>query len=94
MEIRNQPLKREAILGEHEMKKAVRQGKWKLLSRVQLAGKQYKSEPGELYNIETERTEAHNLAVANPALVKKMSQLWEAYAQRTHVCPARWTEAK
>jgi len=50
----NKPIQREAIYWEHEGNRAVRQGKWKLVSK----------HPGqwELYDIEADRTELTDLA--------------------------------
>ena len=48
--------------------RAIRQGKWKLVSAKQ--GK------GELYNLENDRTELNNLADKFPEKVKKLSFEW------------------
>ena len=52
------PLGERAIFWEHEGNRAVRQGKWKLVSK----------HPGgwELYDIDADRTEMHDLAAQNP----------------------------
>jgi arylsulfatase A-like enzyme len=67
----------QTIFWEHEGNRAVRQREWKLVSRF----------PGdwELYNMDTDRTEIHNVAEAHPQLVTKMSALWDAYAARSNV---------
>jgi arylsulfatase len=70
-----------AIYFEHEHNRAVRQGKWKLVS-VHPAGDQW-----ELYDMEADRSEMNNLAAKNPEMVKQLSQQWEAWAKRTHVEP-------
>jgi arylsulfatase len=75
----NQPLEREYLAWEHEGNRAIREGKWKLVS---LAGA-----PWELYDMEIDRVEMHDLAAHEPARVKEMSAKWEAWAQRTHVYP-------
>ena len=90
----NKPLNREAIFWEHEMNKAVRMGKWKLLSEAKLTGMNYKAGPWELYDIDADRSEEHNLAASNPVLVEKMIKLWETYAHKTQVYPSPWTEIK
>ena len=73
-----------ALCWEHEGNRAVRQGKWKLVSR----------HPGkwELYDLEADRTEMHDLAAANPARVKDMAAVHEAWAKRVGVLP--WEDVR
>jgi arylsulfatase len=68
-----------AIFWEHEGNRAVRQGKWKLVSRY----------PGkwELYDIEADRTELHDLAADHPDKVRELVGLYEGWAQRANVVP-------
>ena len=79
-----QPIDREAVFWEHEGNRAVRSGKWKLVSRY----------PGEweLYDLVADRTEAHDLAVAEPARVADLAALWDDWAARTGVVP--WDEIR
>jgi len=67
------------LFWEHEGNRAMRLGKWKLVSRY----------PGdwELYDTENDRTELTNLAETNPEQVKKMSALYQAWADRCGVIP-------
>ena len=69
----------EAIYWEHEGNRAVRMGKWKLVSR----------RPGkwELYDMEADRTELEDLAARHPDAVKKMTAVYEAWAKRCGVVP-------
>ncbi|WP_408011073.1 arylsulfatase [Pseudalkalibacillus sp. A8] len=66
---------------EHEQHCGVRRGKWKL-SKI-------KEMDWELYDMENDRTELHNLKDIYPELVEEMKQTWEAWAQRTNVYPRR-----
>jgi arylsulfatase len=69
---------------EHEGNRAIRKGKWKL---VTLAN----SKTGwELYDIDSDRSESHNLAAKHPDIVKELSAAYDAWAQRCGVVP--WNE--
>lgn len=68
------------IFWEHEGNRAVREGKWKLVAKG-IDGK------WELYDMETDRTELHDLANANPDRVKEMTTAWQAWAERAQVLP-------
>jgi arylsulfatase A-like enzyme len=70
--VRSQP-----IFFNHEDNRAVRDGRWKL---VALAG-----QPWELYDIQTDRTELHDLASQHPDRVVGMSQQYQQWAKRTRV---------
>ena len=79
----NEQLEREALFWEHEGNRAVRVGSWKLVAKGP-AGK------WELYQIEKDRSELHDLAEREPARVKAMTAQWEAYAYRAKVLPWIW----
>jgi arylsulfatase len=75
-----QPLTRpNPIFWEHEGNRAIRRGKWKAV--MKLKG------PWELYDIEADRTEQHNLIDEQPALAKELIAAWEAWAKRADVGP-------
>jgi arylsulfatase len=46
-------------------------------------------EPWELYDIEADRTEQHDLASERPELAKQLADDWKAWAVRADVDP--WT---
>jgi len=75
----NKPIQREAIYWEHEGNRAVRQGKWKLVSK----------RPGrwELYDMEADRTELTSLAEKHPEKVEQLKALYESWAARCGVQP-------
>ncbi len=68
-----------AIYWEHEGNRAVREGKWKLVSRF--------PDQWELYDLEADRTELHDVAAAEPARVKRMSGMYSVWAERVGVVP-------
>lgn len=64
---------------EHEGNRAVRQGKWKLVARHQ--------SPWELYDIEADRSELHDLGGKHPAKVAELSAVYAEWAKRCGVLP-------
>lgn len=80
------PLDREAIYWEREGNRAIRMGEWKLVAKGP-AG------PCELYDIDADRAEMHDLAAPEPQRVAAMAAKWEAWAKRTGVVPWTWKPA-
>lgn len=81
-------VRRDALYFEHHLNCAIRDGQWKLVR---------KGNPGqgtvqawELYDMEADRTEQHDLAAARPKEVKELTAKWEAWAHRAHVKPWPW----
>jgi arylsulfatase A-like enzyme len=78
-----QPIEREAIYWEHEGNRAIRVGNWKLVAKGP-AGK------WELYDIDRDRTELHDLSSQQPQRLKEMVPQWEKWARRANVVPWIW----
>ena len=75
------------IFWEHEGNRAVRQGRWKLVSQS--------PNDWELYNVEVDRTEQNNLAAQHPDVVKRLSDSYDAWAKRCGVLlPAQLPPAR
>jgi arylsulfatase len=68
----------------HEGNRAVRDGKWKLVSK-------YK-EPWELFDMEADRTELHNLFSERPEIAAKLTAAYDTWAQKSYAEP--WTGPK
>lgn len=64
---------------EHEGNKAVRDGKWKAVSKF--------PDAWELYDMEADRTEIHDLAIAEPDRLTKMIHMWQDWARSIGVQP-------
>jgi arylsulfatase len=75
----NQPLKRELLAWEHERNRAIRVGKWKLVAQSH--------HDWELFDIEADPVEMHNVAAQHPETVKELTDRWEAWAKRCNVVP-------
>lgn len=76
----------EPIFWEHEGNKAVRLGKYKLVSKWNR-----KHETNwELYDMETDRSEMHDLADQHTEKVKEMGAMYDKWAETNHVLP--WNE--
>lgn len=74
----NQSIGRAApLFFEHEGSRAVRDGKWKLVS--------LSADAWELYDLDAEPTEMRNLASAMPGKVRDLAVQWEAWARRCNV---------
>jgi len=72
-------LDRGPLFWEHEGNAAVRVGKWKLVRKY--------PGPWELYDMEVDRTEMHDLAAKYPEMVTDMQEKYELWAQRCGVIP-------
>lgn len=70
---------RPAMFWEHEGNAAVRMGNWKLVRNY--------PGPWELYDLDADRTELHDLASHHPERVQDMSDQYDAWANRCGVLP-------
>ncbi|MCA8986668.1 MAG: arylsulfatase [Planctomycetaceae bacterium] len=77
--IQHQPLKREAIFWEHEGNRAIRVDKWKLVAKF--------NQPWELYDIDQDRSELHDLKDEHPELAGELASRWQSWAERAYVLP-------
>ena len=67
------------LFWEHEGNRAARVGKWKIVALA--------SQPWELYDMETDRIESHDLAGEMPDKVKELEAAYNEWAARCHVVP-------
>lgn len=67
------------IFFEHEGNRAMRKGKWKIVSNL--------NEPWQLYDMEKDRTELHDLSATNPGLLKDMIAEYEVWYKRVGAQP-------
>jgi arylsulfatase len=80
--LRGGGLERGAIFWEHQGNRAVREGRWKLVSRWR--------QGWELYDVETDRTELRDLAAEHPERVRELTALYEEWAEDVGVAPWPW----
>ena len=71
--------RKQPIFWEHEGNRAVRDGKWKLVAK--------ENQPWELYDMERDRTEMHDLAAKNSQRAQEMAAQWDRWAARANVLP-------
>jgi len=89
----DEALDREFLYWEHEGNRAIRKGKWKLVSRAcrwPHDHDEYDKLPTrfwELYDLDADRTENYNLASQYPEMVNELSTEWQVWAEGTNVIP-------
>jgi arylsulfatase len=81
--IQGKTFRRGPLCWEHEGSRAIRDGKWKAAAVLPEGA-------WELYDMERDRTELHDLAAAHPARLRALVSQWEQWARRTHTIPWMW----
>ncbi len=71
--------RKKPIYFAHEGNRAVRDGKWKLVMKFK--------GPWELYDMEADRTERHDLLAQEPEVATRLIHEWESWAKRADVDP-------
>ena len=71
---------------EHEANIAVRDGKWKIVTKTP-EGQTFDPAKIELYDMESDPTELHNLAASDPERVARMYKEWKKWANKVGVFP-------
>lgn len=91
---KNENLNREALYWEHEGNRAVRMGKWKLVSKASINNPQrwdkienLDQNQWELFDMELDRTELNDLSQKYPDKVSAMSVMWTNWAKKTGAIP-------
>ncbi len=85
--LRGEPLPRsQPLFWEHEGNRAVRDGKWKLVAQF--------GKPWELYDMESDRSETHDVASEQGTKVSELSAKYDAWAQRCQVRDWALTKGK
>lgn len=69
----------EALFWEHEGNRAVREGRWKLVSRF--------PDRWELFDLAADRTEQQDLSARQPKVAARLAARYESWAQRAQVVP-------
>jgi len=89
----NRPLDKEFLFWEHEGNRAIRKGKWKLVSRACRWPHDHEEHDTlptrlwELYDLEADRTENYNLASQYPDMVREFSAEWQVWAEGANAVP-------
>jgi arylsulfatase len=77
--LRGGPATEHTLFWEHTGNAAVRRGRWKLV-------REYPS-PWELFDMDTDRSEKNDQSSSQPGIVRELSALWDAWADRVGVVP-------
>lgn len=80
---KNNPIHEQPIFWEHEGNKAVRLGSYKAVMKWE----QGKPEKWELYDMEKDRTEIHDLSADKPNVLRELTTAWKEWADAHQVEP-------
>jgi len=85
-------LRRKYLIWEHEANRAIRMGKWKLVSRVKTPMEFTTEDENawELYNLKKDPAETVNMAAKRQRKVRRMAERWEKEAIRIKAKPWPW----
>ena len=90
----NQSVEERPIFWEHEGNRAVRLGKWKLVSKADKSDpfvwdklEELPAENWELFDMNNDRTETKDLSKENPEIVEDLSKLWIEWASKAGAIP-------
>lgn len=72
-------IERDGIYFEHEGNRAIRDGQWKLVAK--------ENQPWELYDMQADRSEMHDLSSQQPDRVNALEKKWEEWAAGSQVLP-------
>ncbi len=73
------------LFWEHQGSWAVRKGKWKLVHTKKIMGREVSLL--ELFDLEEDRAECHDLSSEYPEIVRELKELYEKWASRAGVVP-------
>ena len=92
----NKPIQRDFIFWEHEGNRAIKSGKWKLVSKTNKPKVFTEKDQNawELYDMELDPSETNNKAIQFPDKVKELILMWEKEAIRTKALPWPWSNNK
>lgn len=77
------PAEERQLCFEHDGSRAIRDGRWKAVWEPQMPG----GERWQLYDLQVDRCETHDLAADQPERTRQLADAWIAWARRVQVYP-------